>query len=160
MRILITYYSYSGITDKVIRIFSETLKKKGELTIQRLKPKKEITNFLGQCRAAFIRKRAELIEEGVVFDASSYDIILAGLPVWAFAPVPAMNTYLDKLSGLNGKRVIVLLTSGSGVGVKKCFNNIRTVFENKGAACIDEINIPNRAMKDEAFIASSIENML
>ncbi len=113
MKILMTYYSYSGVTDKVIRIFAETLKKKVELVIQRLKPKAEITSFIGQCHAAFTRKR-----------------------------------------------IIVLLTSGSGAGIKKCLNNIRAVLENKGASHIDEINIPNATMKDPSFITSSIENML
>lgn len=159
MKTLVIYYSYSGITKKVIELFGCVLNKKGDITIQRLKPKKEITTFMGQCRAAFTRQRAEL-EEGITFDASHYDLILLGLPVWAFAPVPAVNTWLDKVSGLTAKRMIVLITSGSGAGVGKCFRNIRTVLESKGVSKIDEINIPNRVMGDEKAVISSLEKIL
>jgi len=159
MRSIISYYSYSGNTEKVVNIFSDVLRERGEVDIQRLKPKSEITNFIAQCKAAFTGKRAEL-EGAVNFDASPYDIILIGSPVWAFAPTPAINTFLDDLSGMNGKRAVVLLTSGSGAGVKKCFNNIRNILQNKGAHTIDEINIPDRKLADENFIRSSIEKIL
>lgn len=159
MKTLITYYSYSGITDKIANSYAGILRKKGEVTIQRLKPKKEITTFIGQCKAAFGRKRAEL-QDGINFDMKNYDLFLLGSPVWAFAPTPAVNTYLDKLSGLEGKRAVILLTSGSGAGVGKCLKNIRTVLKNKGASKIDEINVPNRIMSEENFINSLLEKIL
>lgn len=155
MKTLIVYYSYSGNTDRVAKFFADKLRQKGEVVLQRLKPKPEIDGFASQCRAAFTRKRAEL-GDGVSYDVSPYDLIILGCPVWAFAPVPAMNTYLDKVNGLHGKSVVVLLTSGSGLGVNKCFKNIRVVLESKGASRIDEINIPDRKQNDEAFIATSI----
>lgn len=159
MKTLITYYSYSGITEKVINRYADILKKKGEVTIQRLKPKEEITTFFGQCRAAFAKKRAEL-KEGIDYDMKNFDLLLLGLPIWAFAPVPAVNTYLDKVTGLEGKRVITLITSGSGTGVGKCFGNIRSVLEAKGASKIDEVNVPNRKMSDDNFIVSALEKVL
>ena len=159
MKTLITYYSFSGNTDKVVNIFADVLRKTGEVVLQRLKPADEIKNFALQCKAAFMGKRVEL-EGNVQFDIGQYDLLLIGTPVWAFAPTPSINTYLDKLSGLNGKRAIILLTSGSGTGVSKCFKNIRKVLETKGAAKIDEVNIPDRKLKDMEFIASSLEKML
>lgn len=159
MKSLVTYYSFSGNTDRVAKTFADILKKSGDVDMRRLKPKEEISSFVAQCRAARSHKRAEL-EGGAVFDASPYDVLLIGCPVWAFAPTPAINTYLDNLSGLNGKRAIVLLTSGSGLGVKHCFKQIRSVLENKGAARIDEINIPDRKQGDEDFIRECLEKIL
>ncbi len=159
MKTLITYYSYSGNTDKVARIFADKLKSKGETVLQRLKPLDEITGFAAQCRGAFTRKRAELGAD-VNFDASPYDLIIIGCPVWAFAPVPAMNSYLDKVNGLHGKKVVVLLTSGSGLGVNRCFKNIRDVLQGKGASSVVEINIPDRKQGDKDFITSSISKIL
>jgi flavodoxin len=158
MKTLITYYSYSGITEKVIGIFKEVLEKRSELKIQRLKPKEEITSFFAQCMAARFKKRCEI--EEALFDASSFDTIIIGLPVWAFAPTPAINTYLDKVGGLNNKKLIVLLTSGSGAGVKTCFKYISDLLHAKGVSNISEINIPNTRMKDTDFIISSIEKVL
>jgi len=99
-------------TDKVANIFAGQLKAKGEVELLRLRPASEITSFAGQCRAAFTGKRAEL-DGTVKTDVSPYDLVIIGCPVWAFAPVPAMNTYLDKVNGLNGKKAIILLTSAA-----------------------------------------------
>lgn len=159
MKTLITYYSYSGITAKVVDIFQEVLKKKGELTIQRLRPAREVTSFAGQCITAMFGRRCEL-EGNAMFDVTAYDIVIIGLPVWAFAPVPAINTYLDKISGLADKKAIVLLTSGSGAGVGNCFRNINKVLRKKGVSDIKEINIPNAKMGDIGFIVSSLEKAL
>lgn len=158
MKTLVTYYSYSGITEKVIGIFKEVLEKRSELKIQRLRPKKEITSFLGQCMAARMKKKCEI--EDAAFDAAGYDILLIGLPVWAFAPTPAINTFLDKLTGVKDKKVIVLLTSGSGTGVKACFKHMNTILRGKGASDIREINVPNAKMGDKEYIASSFEKIL
>lgn len=155
MKTLIAYYSYSGHTDRVAKAWAAKLAAKGEAVSQRLRPKQEIESFAAQCRAAFTAQKPEL-EEGVNYDASPYDLIIIGSPVWAFAPAPAVNTYLAKVNGLHGKKVAVLLTSGSGLGVGKCFRHIRTILESKGASDIDEINIPDRRQSDEAFILSAI----
>lgn len=159
MRTLVTYYSFSGNTDKLVKIFGKMLEPKGAVDIQRLRIKDEITSFMGQCMAARQHKRA-VLEGDVKFDASSYDLIIIGSPVWAFAPTPAVNTYLDKVSGLGGKRAIVLLTSGSGAGVGNCFKCMRTVLKEKGVSRIDEINIPDRKNKDSDFVTSSLQRAI
>ena len=159
MKTLITYYSYSGNTDKIARMFGKILQAKGEVHLQRLKPASEIKSFIGQCAAARRGDKA-VLEEGLKSDAASYDLILIGSPVWAFAPTPAVNTFLADLTGLKGKRVVVLLTSGSGLGVKACFKNIRKILEDKGASKIDEINIPDRKNQDGDFVAASLQKIL
>ena len=159
MKMLITYYSFSGNTDKVANIFADVLKKRGEVVLQRLKPADEIKNFALQCKAAFMGKRA-VLEGDPQFDLGQYDLLLIGSPVWAFAPTPPINSYLDKLSGLNGKRAVIFLTSGSGTGVGRCFKNIRKILESKGAAKVDEVNIPDRKQNDAEFIVSSLEKVL
>jgi flavodoxin len=159
MKALITYYSFSGNTDKVANIFADVLRKKGEVAAQRLKPVEDIQKFILQCKAALMGERA-LLGSNIQFDTWQYDLILIGSPVWAFAPTPSINTYLDKVSGLKGKRVITFLTSGSGTGVSRCFKNIRKVLESKGASVIGEINIPDRRQAETEFIVSSLENLL
>lgn len=159
MKSLVTYYSYSGNTDKIAKMFGKILQAKGEAHVQRLKPVDEIKSFIGQCAAARKGEKS-VLQEGVKYDAATYDLVLIGSPVWAFAPTPAVNTFLANLSGLAGKRAVVLLTSGSGLGVKACFNNIRKVLEAKGAAKIDEINIPDRKNRDGDFVASALQKVL
>ncbi len=155
MKSMIAYYSYTGHAKSVAERLANELKTRGPVSIERIKPIKEIDTFLGQCSAAFGRKRAEL-GPGVTFDLSPYDLVVIGCPVWAFAPVPVINTYLDKASGIQGKRALVFLTSGSGAGVARCFKSIRNVLESKGISHISELNIPDRRSNDEAFIAESV----
>jgi len=155
MRSMIAYYSYTGHSKKMAEYLAGILEKRGTVTVERLKPVEEIGTFVGQCRAAFGKKRAEL-QPGVTFDLSPYDLIVIGCPVWAFAPVPAVNTYLDKINGTQGKRAIVFLTSGSGAGVGRCFKTIRNTLESKGIVHTSELNIPDRKSKDEEFIVASI----
>ena len=159
MRSLITYYSYSGNTEKVANLLAKTLREKGDVTIQRLKPKEEIASFLGQCRAAFTGKRAEL-QDGTEYDASPYDLILIGCPVWAFAPTPAVNTYLDGISGVNGKRAVIFVTYGSGAGVKRCVERIKTVLKDNGAYDIGELAVQQLKADDAGFVGSLFKKAL
>jgi len=159
MKSLVTYYSYTGNTERVAKIFGKILEAKGEVHLQKLKPVNEIKTFIAQCVAARKGDKA-VLEEGIRFDASSYDMILIGSPVWAFAPTPAANTFIKNLTGLEGKRVVVLLTSGSGAGVKACFKNIRRILEAAGASRIDEINIPDRKNQDNDFVTASLQKIL
>jgi len=159
MKTLITYYSLNGNTDRIAKLFADRLNTKGEAILRRLEPAEEAAGFTARCRDTFTRKRAALSHD-IDFDASPYDLIIIGCPVWAFAPVPAMNSYLDRINGLHGKKVVVLLTSGNRLLIKKCFKNIRNVLQGKGASSVDEIFIPDRKQGDTAFITSSISKYL
>ena len=160
MKSLVTYYSFSGNTDKVARLFSDIVKDSGgSFVMQRLLPKRETKAFLGQCREAATGKRAEL-EDGVNTDVSSYDTVFIGSPVWAFKPTPAVNTFLDRSNGFHGKKVVVLLTSGSGMGVKGCFAHIRHILRSKGASNIVEINIPDRMQKDTDLVRAELKKAI
>lgn len=160
MKALVTYYSFSGNTEKVARIYADLLKELGAIVeTQRLVPRDEITSFLGQCRAARFGKRAELKGEPKT-DVSAYDLVFIASPVWAFAPTPAVNTFLDRSNGFHGKKAVVLLTSGSGLGVKNCFGHMRRILQSKGAANIIEINIPDRKQGDPDFIKSELKKSL
>jgi flavodoxin len=159
MRALITYYSFSGNTEKVAQVFTEVLKGRGDCDVQRLRPRPEITTFMAQCRAAFTGKRAEL-EGGVKFDVRDYDLLIVGSPVWAFAPAPAINAFLDNVSGLAGKKAIIVLTSGSGAGVNRTFSAIERALKKKGAAETLRLNIKDTEVNDKALITPLVERLL
>ena len=48
MKTLVAYYSYSGNTDRVAKMFGKMLEAKGEVHVQRLKPANDIKGFIGQ----------------------------------------------------------------------------------------------------------------
>lgn len=123
MKSAIIYYSYSGNTRKVAEILAESLSKSGQVQQIELLAPGESTSFLTQCRRAFYHLKAKI--NPVEIDLSGYDLVCLGSPVWAFAPAPAMNTYLDLCTGLEGKKVILFTTYGSGIGNQRCLRYIQ-----------------------------------
>lgn len=155
MKSIIIYYSYSGNTRKVAEVLAEHLRQKGEAEILELKAKDESNSFFGQCSRAFWHKRAEI--EPVNFDLSGYDLICFGSPVWAFGPAPAMNTYLDKCSGVEGKDVILFTTYGSGTGNNRCLNYMQDILSKKGAKSFKRFSIQQFKVSDNEFIIKTLQ---
>lgn len=155
MKSAIVYYSYSGNTRKVTEVLAEALKEKGEVELIELNALDESKSFLGQCRRAFARSRAKLAP--VNFDLSAHDLISLGTPVWAFAPTPAMNTYLDECFGLENKEVILFSTYGSGTGNNRCLNYMQHVLTQKGAKNFKRFSIQQFKVSDTEFVLSKIK---
>jgi len=157
MNCAIIFYSFSGNTKKVAGLLEECLKGKGEVTTIELKDLHEDGKFLNQCKKAF-RKERTVIQD-VNYDLSAYDLICIGTPVWAFAPVPAINTYFDKASGITGKEIIIFTTHGSGTGVGRCQNHIQEVLTKQGAKQITKFSIQQGKVKDREFVLAKIKEI-
>lgn len=157
MKSIIIYYSYSGNTRRVANALGACLKEKGEIEIAELKPKDESDKFIIQCRRAFMHEKASL--EPLNFDLSQYDLICLGTPVWAFGPAPAMNAFLDKCTGLAGKRLILFVTFGGGLGVNRCFQYMEEVLARKGARDFKRLTVQQLKVKDEEFVGRAIKNL-
>lgn len=158
MRSIIIYYSYSGNTQKVAEILSGYLKQKGEVEFIELKGLDESAKFLSQAVRAFRRKRAKI--QPVNFNLNNYDLICFGTPVWAFAAAPAMNTYLDKCFGLEGKEIILFTTYGSGTGNQRCLNYMQNILTKKGAKDFKRFFIQQFKVNDRNFVLSKIKEIL
>jgi len=157
MRSAIIYYSFTGNTKKVAGILAEYLRQKGEVELIELKPLDESKSFFGQGRRAFSHTRAKL--EPVNFDLSQYDLVCFGTPVWAFAPVPAMNTYLDNCTGVEGKEAILFTTYGSGTGNERCLNYMQDALSKKGAKSFKRFSIQQFKVKNKEFVLSEIARL-
>jgi len=161
MKSLIVYYSYTGNTEQVAYRLVEMLKSRGEVVIRKLEPLDEARNFFMQCLQAASGRKAELrsVVKRVSFNISEYDLICIGTPVWAFAPTPAINAYLDRLTGAEGKKAVVFTTFGSGTGVGRCVNTITKRLANKGVTSVKKLNIQQDKVKDAAFIEKEIKGL-
>jgi multimeric flavodoxin WrbA len=158
MKILIIYYSYHGNTKRVAEILDECLKQTYEVRILRLETLNESTSFFRQAARAFFHKKARL--SFADFDLSGYDLICLGTPVWAFAPTPAINAYLDGCFGLEGKSVVLFTTYGSGAGVIQCLNYMQTILSNKGAKDFKRFSIHQFRINDKEFVSKVISEAL
>jgi flavodoxin len=155
MKSIIIYYSYSGNTREVAGALSRYLGSKGETEVVELKALDESDKFLAQAGRALRHKRAEI--EPINFDLGKYDLICFGTPVWAFGPAPAMNTCLDKCSGLAGKEIVLFSTYGSGTGNQRCLKFMQAILSKKGAGQFSSFSIPQFKVKDKGFILSQIK---
>jgi len=132
VKTVIVYYSFSGNTNRVAHAISNCLKQKGDdVTLVKLTPLHEEKNFIMQCNTAFLGKKAELFK--TLTDLSGFDRVIIGSPVWAFKPVPAVNSYLDTCTGASGKKAACFVTSG-GMGAGKALLIMQKALEQKGAA--------------------------
>jgi flavodoxin len=158
MKSIVIYYSYTGNTKKVAAVLAGYLKEKSEVEIIELKSLDEARSFLGQAARAFWKKRAQI--QPVNFDLKDFDLICLGTPVWAFAPAPAMNTYLDNCAGLEGKDIILFTTYGSGTGNKRCLNYMQEILSQKGAREFKKFSIQQFKVNDQNFILYRIKEVL
>ena len=132
MKTAVIYYSFSGNTRRAAYAIIDILRDRGEESIAvRIRPLKEERSFLGQCKEAFFAKKPELYR--TLFDLKDFDRVILGSPVWAFKPAPAINTYLDKCSSLEGKEAFSFVTYGSGAGKQKALEIMKKGLLAKGA---------------------------
>ena len=157
MKSIIVFYSYSGNTKKVAEILAGALAERGEVGQIELACFDESKTFLGQCHRAFFHIRGQI--QPVKFDLSDYDLICFGTPVWAFAPAPAMNTYLDNCVGLEGKEIILFTTYGSGTGNERCLDYMRKILSQKGAKGFKRLSIQQGKVKYQEFVLSKIKEI-
>jgi hypothetical protein len=74
--------------------------------------------------------------------------------------VPAMRAYLDKTSGLGGKKAVIFVTYGSGLGKEHCLDSLKRAVEEKGATCIGRFSLSQFKVSDKPLIESLLkENM-
>ncbi len=158
MRSVVIYYSYSGNTRKVADVLDEELKKKSEVEFIDLKAIDESDKFLKQASRAFWRKKAVI--ENVNFDLSPYDLVCFGTPVWAFGPAPAINTYLNKCIGIDGKEVVLFTTFGSGAGNEHCLKIMQKCLSKKGAKNFRCFSLQQAKAGDKEFVLSQIKKLL
>jgi len=158
MKSVVIYYSCSGNTKKVAEILAGELTKSGPAQAIELIATDESKSFLGQCRRAFSHAKAEI--NPAQTDLSNYDLVCLGSPVWAFAPAPAMNTYLDLCTGLDGKKVILFTTYGSGTGNQRCLKYMQDILSKKGAESFNSFSVQQLKIKDREFVLTKIKESM
>lgn len=158
MKSVVIYYSYSGNTKKVAGLLTQALAQRGEVEQIELVGLDESRSFLNQARRALFLKHAEI--QPVNFNLINYDLICFGSPVWAFAPSPAMNTYLSRCMGLEGKSVVLFATYGSGAGLNRCLDHMQKVLIKKAAKEFRRFAIQQFKVNDKEFVLSKIKEMM
>ncbi|HNW81252.1 MAG TPA: flavodoxin [bacterium] len=107
-KILVVYYSNSGITEKVGGLLAVALEADQEKLIDK-KDRKGIWNYLVAAKDAIMKNETEI--DTPAHDPSKYDLIIIGTPIWAAKMTPAVRTYINKYKS-KFKKVAFFTTSG------------------------------------------------
>lgn len=158
MKFILLYYSYSGNTTKVAEVLRDCIKQDGSVEVIRLEAIDESGAFFTQAVRALKRAKAKL--KAVKTDLSEYDVICLGTPIWALAPAPAINKYLDECTGIQGKDIILFVTYGSGFGIKRCLDIMEKEVKAKGAKKIFRFSIQESKVDNKNLVNEVIKSAL
>ncbi len=124
MSTAVVYYSMLGNSQMV----AESMAEKLGADVIRLEPDKAypdkgIKKFYYGGRSAVMGEKPVL--KPYEFDASKYDEVIIGFPVWAGRPTPPINTFLDEhKEELRGMKIAVFACQ-SGAGAEKAFYKMK-----------------------------------
>ncbi len=116
MRVLVVYYSRSGVTRKACEAIAASLSVAGhEAVTEELIDKTDregIMGYLGGGRDAVLRKPTEI--EPVVADPAGFDLVVIGTPVWAAKCAPAARAFCEQFAGQLARVAFVATMGASG----------------------------------------------
>jgi len=107
-KILVVYYSRTGNTKKVAEEAARILGADVEALIDK-KDRSGVGGYVGAGKDATQKKLADI--EPVKTDASKYDLVVIGTPVWGWNMTPAVRTYIANNKAVL-KQIAVFTTAG------------------------------------------------
>jgi len=109
-KVLVVFYSRSGITKKVIEHLSQQL----QCDVEELIDSKERSGFWGYMKSGRDAVKMNLAEiKPIKFNPQNYDLVIIGTPIWASNMASAVRTYITQNNG-KLKNVALVATMGGG----------------------------------------------
>lgn len=118
MRVLVVYYSRSGVTRKCCEAVADALRAASddvEVVVEELMDRARrggMMGWLGGGRDAALRRPTEI--EPVEADVGSFDLVVIGTPVWASTCTPAVRTFCQQLAADLDRVAFVATMGGRG----------------------------------------------
>jgi len=132
MKILIVYYSKTGNTETISNAIMEALKANNEINVLKIEMVKEYSNLLTHINPRilldiFLNRKPKVRS---VIDIAPYDLICVGTPNWYGRIAPPLNTFIEKMTIVEGKKAIAYVSSG--LGRESYAEDLRKLLEGKG----------------------------
>lgn len=156
MKTLVVYYSLEGNTKEAAeKIASSIGSDIMELVPVKDIPKKGLMKFIHGGSGATMGKGTEL--QPYTKDASSYDAIIVGTPVWAGKPCTALNQFLSDLSST--EKVIGAFAFAGG-SADKCLSFLRAKYPSiKYTVSLADRNSKKLAPENGSKLSAFIEEL-
>ncbi|MEM2109045.1 MAG: NAD(P)H-dependent oxidoreductase [Candidatus Odinarchaeota archaeon] len=130
---LIVFYSRTGRTKTVAHKLLELVQCDIEEIID-LKKRSGIAGFLGAGKDAALKRKTTIKEPEK--QASDYDLLIIGTPIWAGNITPAIRTYIDKIRSHINQTALFCTCSGKGNSTK-AFMEIEDLCGKKSLATME-----------------------
>lgn len=147
MSVCIIYHSETGNTRAVAERLAAVTG--GDLV--------EIRDLAGYSKAGMYLKGApravqgkKAVIEPAVIDASGYEAVVVGSPVWAGNPTPAVNAAIAALQGIEGKPAVVFCTSRGAPG--KALERLQTMLAGRGADVRGAVSFTTRDVHNAEMV--------
>ncbi len=146
MKTAVVFYSMHGnvryVSEKVAKELGADLI---ELIPVKAYPDKGAMQFIWGGSAVTFKKKPEL--EPYSFNASDYDLVIIGTPVWASNFTPPLRTFFEN-NDLTGKKIAVIATSAGGDSAK-CVEAVKTAAGADSLAAVLSLVDPKEKPSDE-----------
>lgn len=146
MKTAVVFYSMHGnvryVSEKVAKELGADLI---ELIPVKAYPDKGAMQFIWGGSAVTFKKKPEL--EPYTFNASDYDLVIIGTPVWASNFTPPLRTFFEN-NDLTGKKIAVIATSAGGDSAK-CVEAVKTAAKADSLAAVLSLVDPKEKPSDE-----------
>ena len=131
MKTAIVYYSLEGNTKYTADKIADILKASCEVDVIRIEPEKSYPDkgfkkFFWGGKSAVMAETPTLLP--YEFDATQYDRIIFGTPVWASTFTPPIRTFINDNPAVKEKQIAVF-TCFSGGGADKALAKLRKFLE-------------------------------
>ncbi|MEX2704898.1 MAG: flavodoxin family protein [Candidatus Freyrarchaeum guaymaensis] len=102
----VAYYTKTGNTERIAKKIRNTLKSVGEVDLFRIEMVREYSDRLLHLNPrvaldSLFRRKPDI--KGVK-SMKDYDVLILGCPIWFFTNAPPVNTFIEKLEGVKGKK--------------------------------------------------------
>ena len=146
MKTAIVYYSMHGnvryVAEKVAKELGADLI---ELKPVKAYPDKGAMQFIWGGSAVTFKKKPDL--EPYSFNASEYDLVIIGTPVWASNFTPPLRTFFED-NDLTGKKIAVIATSAGG-NSSKCIQAVKEATKTDALAATLSLTDPKDRPSDD-----------
>jgi len=141
LRVLIAYYSKTGNTETISNAIREALAADFEVDIFKIEMVKKYSDFLPHLNPRIILdiflKRKPRIRS--LEDMSPYDLICVGTPNWYGRTAPPVNTFIEEMINIKGKKGIAFVSSG--LGKESYADDLKKRLEKKGLKVLKTLSL-------------------
>ncbi|MEM1994222.1 MAG: hypothetical protein QXW32_01915 [Nitrososphaerales archaeon] len=143
MKVLITFFSYTGNTRKVAESLASVLNEKVDVDLEEIQPTRH-QPYLYWLILSFIPKLCTPIKPPKA-NPSQYDLVCLGLPKWTVS-CPPINQYLKEVN-LRGKTLGLFITYG-GFDERRYLKQMIKLLNKKGARVKATLLLKRRWIKE------------